>query len=98
MSPIVPHIADELLKALTGSAQTDNWPQVDEDALTRDSIEMIVQVNGKLRGRITVAADAGEDMILHMALAEESVQKHMDGMTLRKKIVVPGKLVNIVVG
>ena len=98
LSPIVPHIADELLKALTGSAQTDNWPQVDEDALTRDSIEMIVQVNGKLRGRITVAADAGEDMILHMALAEESVQKHMDGMTLRKKIVVPGKLVNIVVG
>ena len=98
LSPIVPHFADVLLRELTGSAQTDNWPSVDDQALIRDSIEMIVQVNGKLRGRISVAADADEDIILHLALAEPNVKKYMDGLTLRKKIVVPGKLVNIVVG
>ena len=59
---------------------------------------MVVQVNGKLRAKINVAADADEDVILHLALAEENVQKHMDGKAIRKKSVVPGKLVNIVVG
>lgn len=97
LAPIVPHFADVLLRELTGSAKTDAWPSVDEQALVRDSIEMIVQVNGKLRGRISVAANADEDMILHLALAEPNVQKYIEGLTLRKKIVVPGKLVNIVV-
>jgi leucyl-tRNA synthetase len=63
----------------------------------RDNIEMIVQVNGKLRARINVAADADKDTILQLALAEANVKKYMEGLTLRKEIVVPGKLVNIVV-
>jgi len=65
--------------------------------LVRDNIEMIVQVNGKLRARINVAADADKDTILQLALAEANVKKYMEGLTLRKEIVVPGKLVNIVV-
>jgi leucyl-tRNA synthetase len=98
LSPIVPHIADVLLTELTGSAQTDNWPSVDEKALERDSIDMVVQVNGKVRGRIHVAADADKAIIVQMALAEANVQKHMEGKAVRKEIVVPGKLVNLVVG
>jgi len=97
LSPIIPHAADQLLTELTGSSQNDSWPSVDESALVRDNIEMIVQVNGKLRARINVAADADKDTILQLALAETNVQKHMEGLTLRKEIVVPGKLVNIVV-
>jgi leucyl-tRNA synthetase len=97
LSPIIPHAADQLLTELTGSSQNDSWPSVDESALVRDNIEMIVQVNGKLRARINVAADADKDTILQLALAEANVQKYMEGLTLRKEIVVPGKLVNIVV-
>ncbi len=97
LSPIIPHAADQLLTELTGASQSDSWPSVDESALVRDNIEMIVQVNGKLRARIKVAADADKDTILQLALAEANVQKHMEGLTLRKEIVVPGKLVNIVV-
>ncbi|MBS98172.1 MAG: leucine--tRNA ligase [Oceanospirillaceae bacterium] len=100
LSPIVPHFSHELWHQLghDGAILHSDWPQVDEAALVRASIEMVVQVNGKLRAKINVAADADEDVILHLALAEENVQKHMDGKAIRKKIVVPGKLVNIVVG
>ncbi|WP_432697598.1 leucine--tRNA ligase [Marinobacterium sp. YM272] len=100
LSPIVPHFSHELWHQLghaDGIIDAD-WPKVDQNALVRASLEMVVQVNGKLRAKINVAADADEDVILHLALAEENVQKHMAGKTLRKKIVVPGKLVNIVVG
>jgi len=98
LSPIVPHIADVLLTELTGNAQTDNWPSFDEQALVRDSIDMVVQVNGKVRARINVAANAEKAVIVQLALAEANVQKHMDGKAVRKEIVVPGKLVNLVVG
>ncbi len=98
LSPIVPHVADVLLTELTGSAQADNWPKFDESALERDSVDLVVQVNGKLRARINVAADADKAVIVQMALAEPNVQKHMEGKAVRKEIVVPGKLVNLVVG
>ncbi|TCK06890.1 leucine--tRNA ligase [Marinobacterium mangrovicola] len=100
LSPIVPHFSHELWQQLghDGAIIAADWPSVDQNALVRASLEMVVQVNGKLRAKINVAADADEDVILHLALAEENVQKHMEGKTLRKKIVVPGKLVNIVVG
>lgn len=98
LSPIVPHVADTLLTELVGEARCNFWPQVDEKALERTNLDMVVQVNGKLRARINVAADADENIILHLALAEPNVQKYMDGKALRKKIVIPGKLVNIVVG
>jgi leucyl-tRNA synthetase len=100
LSPIVPHITHHLWQQLTGSNDLLHtpWPQVDESALVRASLEMVVQVNGKVRAKISVAADADEDVILHTALADENVRKHMADKQLRKKIVVPGKLVNIVVG
>ncbi len=100
LAPIVPHITHELWQQLGQRDEllTAPWPQVDQAALVRDSLQLVVQVNGKVRAKITVAADADDDVVLHTALADENVQKHMSGKSLRKKIVVPGKLVNIVVG
>ena len=100
LSPIVPHVTHTLWQALGHQQDLLDapWPVCDESALVRSSIEMVVQVNGKVRGKIEVAADADQDIILHTALAVENVQKFMDGKVIRKKIVVPGKLVNIVVG
>ncbi|WP_415904516.1 leucine--tRNA ligase [Neptuniibacter sp. QD48_55] len=100
LGPIVPHISHQLWIELgnEGDALTAAWPQVDESALVQDTIQLVVQVNGKVRAKINVAADADEDVVLHTALADENVQKHMADKTIRKKIVVPGRLVNIVVG
>ena len=74
-----------------------SWPQVDEDALIQDSIQYVVQVNGKLRGKVDVAADASKDEVETAAMADENVQRFTAGLTIRKVIVVPGKLVNVVV-
>ncbi|MGB0732852.1 MAG: leucine--tRNA ligase, partial [Pontibacterium sp.] len=100
LSPIVPHISHSLWIEMghEGDIALSSWPTVDEDALVRASIQMVVQVNGKVRAKIEVAADADQDVILHTALADESVQKHIADKSIRKKIVVPNKLVNIVVG
>ncbi|WP_027858865.1 leucine--tRNA ligase [Marinobacterium jannaschii] len=100
LAPIVPHVSHQLWQELGHSSEmlTAPWPTVDESALVRDSIEMVVQVNGKVRAKIKVAANADKDVVLHTALADENVQKHMGDKSLRKQIVVPGKLVNIVVG
>mgnify|MGYP006427324673 CR=1 FL=1 len=99
LAPIVPHIANQLWHELghTQSVAETAWPAVDEDALVRDRIELVVQVNGKLRDRVAVAADADEETIREIALAAENVQRHIEGKDLRKVIVVPGKLVNVVV-
>ena len=72
------------------------WPQVDDSALTRDSVEMAVQVNGKLRARMDVASDATREAIEALALEQDNVQRFLEGVSVRKVIVVPGKLVNIV--
>ena len=72
------------------------WLTLDESALAQDEIGYVVQVNGKLRGKITVAADADNSVIEAAALADENVQRFIDGLTVRKVIVVPKKLVNIV--
>ena len=100
LSPIVPHIAQALWSALghAGSVVDCRWPQADPAALVRDSIELVVQVNGKMRGKVTVAANATDEDIQSAALAEPNVQRFMDGKQLRKVIVVPGRLVNVVVG
>ncbi|SFG00817.1 leucine--tRNA ligase [Neptunomonas qingdaonensis] len=100
LSPIVPHITHQLWTELgyTTDLLNSPWPSFDESALVRSSIEMVIQVNGKVRAKIDVAADADQDTILHTALGMENVQKFMDGKAIRKKIIVPGKLVNIVVG
>ncbi len=99
LSPITPHIAQEMWEALG----YDNlvldvaWPTVDATALVQDEIAMMVQVNGKLRGKITVAADADKEAILGLAKADEQVLKFIAGKEIVKEIFVPGRLVNIVV-
>jgi leucyl-tRNA synthetase len=100
LAPIVPHITHQLWSELghTTDLLTAPWPKCDESALVRSTIEMVVQVNGKVRAKIEVAADADQDVILHTALGDPNVKKFMADKTLRKKIVVPGRLVNIVVG
>ena len=99
LSPIVPHICHELWHVLGhASALVDErWPEFDESALSQDLIEMVVQVNGKLRGRISVDVNAEQDVIAELALAQENVQKFIADKEIRKTIVVPGRLVNIVV-
>ncbi len=98
LSPIAPHIAHVLWRELGYGDDVLNasWPAVDETALVRDSIEMIVQVNGKVRGKITVAADATKEAIEAAACHDENVMRFTDGKMIRKVIVVPGRLVNIV--
>ena len=99
LSPIVPHITHALWFALghEDAAVDAPWPRVDSDALIQDSLEIVVQVNGKLRGRVSVPAQAGEERVREIALADETVARHVGGKPVKKVIVVPGKLVNIVV-
>jgi leucyl-tRNA synthetase len=99
LSPIVPHVTDAIWSALKPGTEllAQAWPQVDESALVKSEIELMVQVCGKLRGSVTVAADAGKDVIEAAALAHENVIKFMEGKPAKKIIVVPGRLVNIVV-
>ena len=99
LSPMVPHICHALWAALGHKTALIDvpWPEVDESALDADLIEIVVQVNGKLRGRISVAANAGNDAVGEQALADPNVQRFVEGKEIRKTIVVPGRLVNIVV-
>ena len=97
LAPIVPHISEALYSVLTGQRILSSaWPVVDEAALARDEIDIVVQVNGKVRAKIAVSADASKDDIQEIALAHENVQRFTEGTTIRKIIVVPGKLVNVV--
>ena len=98
LSPFTPHVAHEMWQKLGyQSAMIDEaWPEPDEAALTQDEIEMVVQVNGKRRSSINVAASASKDECEAAAKACEQVLRHTEGLTVRKVIVVPGKLVNIV--
>ncbi len=99
LAPTAPHISQALWKALGYGEDilTASWPEVDEAALVQNEIELVIQVNGKLRGNIRVAADADKATIEKEALAHEAVQKQLDGGTPKKIIVVPGRLVNVVV-
>jgi leucyl-tRNA synthetase len=98
LSPIVPHICQELWAAMGRESDLLNapWPQLDQAALIRDHIEMVVQVNGKVRGRMDIAVGADRATIEATALAQENVNRFLEAVTVRKIIVVPGKLVNIV--
>jgi leucyl-tRNA synthetase len=99
LSPIVPHICHTLWQVLGHrEAVLDmRWPKPDDAALKQDNLEIVVQVNGKLRGRVSVPVQAGEDKVREIALADEAVARHVGGKPVKKVIVVPGKLVNIVV-
>jgi len=100
LSPVAPHICEELWAQMgyTSLLATESWPEYDESALAVDQVTVVVQVNGKLRGRVDVPAEASKEEIEKLALAEPNVIKHLEGTTVRKVIVIPGKLVNIVVG
>ncbi|MEL7448969.1 MAG: leucine--tRNA ligase [Pseudomonadota bacterium] len=100
LSPVVPHMAHVLWEALgcEGAVIDAPWPVVDESALVSASELYVVQVNGKLRAKLSVPAGIGRDELEATAMADENVQRFTDGKQVRKVIVVPGKLVNIVVG
>jgi len=99
LSPIVPHITDHIWRELGygGLVMDAGWPTIDESALEQDVIQLIVQVNGKLRARIQVPVDADNEKIEAAALADENVKRFTGDKTIRKVIIVPGRLVNIVV-
>jgi len=99
LSPIVPHVGQSLWASLEHSNDLidQHWPTVDKTALERSSIEMVIQVNGKVRGKISVAADANPDDIMDQALAQDNVQKFIEGKEIKMKKVIPGKLVTIAV-
>ena len=99
LSPIVPHISHELWKVLGQDSELldQAWPKVDESALVKDSLQIIIQVNGKLRSRIEVPASADKTEIESAAINDENVKRFTEGKQVVKVIVVPGKLVNIVV-
>lgn len=99
LSPFVPHFCDELWEAMGEKGFLFNapWPEYDEKLTVADEVTMAIQVNGKVRGSISVERTASKEDIERMALAVENVQKHIEGKTVAKVIVVPGKIVNIVV-
>lgn len=98
LSPVCPHIAEELWAKLghEGTIAYEPWPEYDEDKLIDDEIEIVVQVNGKVRAKLMVHREATKEELEKIALNNEKVQDHISGKTIRKVIAVPGKLVNIV--
>jgi len=99
LSPFAPHLAEELWQRLGHDKNLtyEPWPGYDEKLLIEETIEIPVQVNGKLRGRITVPADADEDAIITAAISEPKVAAAIEGKSIVKKIYVPGRMVNLVV-
>lgn len=100
LAPIAPHLAEELWhrRGEVASVHLASWPEVDEEALVESTLDLVVQVNGKVRGRVTVPADADQATILAAAKDEPNVARYLADATLRREIVVPGKLVNLVIG
>lgn len=98
--PFTPHVCFTLWQALNGEGDVDTaaWPVADEAAMVEDSKLVVVQVNGKVRAKITVAADATEEQVRERAAEEHLVAKYLEGVTVRKVVYVPGKLLNLVVG
>jgi len=99
MAPVVPHVSEELWarRKQPYSIHTQPWPVFEAAAAAEDMITIVVQVNGKLRDRVTLPADASEADVQAAALATEGVVRHLEGKQPAKVIVVPGKLVNVVV-
>ena len=98
IQPYAPHVAEELWGVLgTGRLWEQPWPEADPALLVEDVVEVVVQVNGKVRDRLHVPPGTPDDELLTLALASERVRAHVDGKELRKQIVVPDKLVSLVV-
>ncbi|MEX2501208.1 MAG: leucine--tRNA ligase [Trueperaceae bacterium] len=99
LAPITPHLAEELWhrRGFGESVHLQAWPSVDEGALVRSTIDLVVQVNGKVRGKVTVPSDADDAAVLEAAKSDANVVRYLAAGTLKREIVVPGKLVNLVV-
>jgi leucyl-tRNA synthetase len=100
LEPFAPHLSEELWESLgeQGPVLDVSWPPFDPVLAREDSAEIPVQVNGKMRGKVTVAADAAEDVVLASAKADENVARHLEGKTVRKVIYVPNRMLNLIVG
>jgi leucyl-tRNA synthetase len=100
LNPITPHLSQHLWRELGHHTELEqtSWPVVDQSALVEDEKLVVVQINGKVRSKVTVAIDATQDQVMALARAEENVQKYLEGVELRKVIYVPGKLLSLVVG
>ncbi len=100
LAPLAPHMSEELWQRLGNDASLayEPWPMAQEKWLVDESITLAVQVNGKVRGTISVPADSSKEAIIETAKADENVARHVVGKEVRREIYVPGRLVNIVVG
>ncbi|MCC3358020.1 leucine--tRNA ligase [Bacillus sp. REN16] len=98
LSPVVPHLAEELWEKLgnTGSIAYESWPAFDEAKLVESEIEIVIQVNGKVKAKLHVPADASKEVLEQIAMGADPIKEQIEGKTVRKVIAVPGKLVNIV--
>ncbi|MGD1412491.1 leucine--tRNA ligase [Bacillus subtilis] len=98
LSPVAPHLAEELWEKLghSGTIAYEAWPEYDETKLVDDEVEIVVQLNGKVKAKLQVPADATREQLEQLAQADEKVKEQLEGKTIRKIIAVPGKLVNIV--
>jgi len=98
LSPIMPHVCQELWNMLgnESAVMDESWPEIDESALVQSKIQMMIQINGKLRGKIDVAVDADEEEIKKLALENDNAKNFLEEVTVRKVIVVKGRLINIV--
>ena len=99
LSPIAPHVAEELWEKLghTETITYTTWPTYDESKMVDDEVEIVVQVNGKVRTKMVVAKDSTKEELEAAALADDSIQKAAEGKQIRKVIAIPGKLVNVVI-
>ena len=100
LNPFAPHVTEEVYEACKlgdGILAEAKWPEYDESKCVDDTVEIVVQVNGKIKAKLNVPVDASKDELLNLAKSDEKVQAATDGMNIIKEIVVPKKLVNIVV-
>jgi len=100
LSPFAPHIAEELWERLghTESLAYEPWPEVNEEYLKVDEVEIAVQVNGKVRATVRIPAEADQETALAIARQHENVARYIDGKPIRRAIYVPGRIINFVVG
>lgn len=99
LAPIAPHVSEELWAKVTGASESisyEEWPSYDETKLVTDEVTVVFQINGKVRSKAQVSKSITKDALEELALADSRIQEMLEGQTVRKVIVVPGKLVNIV--